>query len=89
MPAQFKLIYTGVGEMLREGFIRQRLHESADRIAAAAKANAPVESGSYRNSIHVEDDTTDRAVVRVVAGVPYAINVEAATGNLARALGSG
>ncbi len=58
----------------------------AERVLAAAQANAPVESGEYRASLHVEQVTTDRAVARVVANAPHALAVEARTGNLARAL---
>lgn len=57
-------------------------HECEQR----AKASAPVDSGAYRDSIHIETVHTDRMVKRVVADVPYAMAVEADTGNLARSL---
>lgn len=65
------------------------LHEKANAVADAARSGAPVESGAYQDSIEVVEDHTDRLVVRVVADVPYAGIVEAATGNLARALDAG
>jgi hypothetical protein len=50
------------------------------------QGSAPVASGAYRDSLHIETDHTDRMVKRVVADVDYALVVEANTGNLARAL---
>lgn len=56
------------------------------QVLAKAEASAPVDTGAYRDSLHIEHVTTDRAVVRVVAGTDHAWIVEARTGNLARAL---
>lgn len=77
----------GYKEMVKSGGVRRDLTNHADRVLAAAQASAPVATGAYRASLHIEQDTTDRAVVRVVASVPYAAAVEADTGNLARAVG--
>lgn len=77
----------GIRELLNAPGVRAELARHADRVEAAAKAGAPVESGAYRDSIHRESATTDRAVERVVADAPHALLVEARTGNLARALG--
>jgi hypothetical protein len=79
---------SGARDILTSSAVRAALREPAERVAAAARASAPVESGAYRDSITVEDDTTDRAVARVVARAPHARLVEARTGNLARALSS-
>lgn len=62
------------------------LQQVADQKASRARSTAPVASGAYRDSIHVETEHTDRMVKRVVADVPYAAKVEADTGNLGRAL---
>lgn len=62
------------------------LDEQAQQRADRARSSAPVASGSYRDSIHVETDHTDRMVKRVVADVPYAMVIEANTGNLGKAL---
>lgn len=62
------------------------LEEEAQQVADRAISGAPVKSGAYQNSIHVETVQTDRMVKRVVADVPYAMVVEANTGNMARAL---
>lgn len=79
---------SGARALLNDPKVRAMLREQAERVAERARAIAPVESGEYRDSITVESATTDRAVERVVAKVPYAGVVEAKTGNLARALGN-
>jgi hypothetical protein len=86
MAAQVRLNGAGVRELLHSEGVRRMLRARAERAAAAARASAPVASGAYRDSIRVEDATTDRAVGRVVADVPYALVVESKTGNLARSL---
>lgn len=68
--------YSGIGEILRSGQVRADLTARAGRVAAAARARAPVLSGRYRASIHVEQNTTDRVAVSVVADTPYAVEVE-------------
>lgn len=66
--------------------VESMLEAAAERALSAAQSSAPVASGAYRDSLHVETDHTDRMVKRVVADVPYALVVEANTGNLSRAL---
>lgn len=78
----------GVRTLLRSEEVRALLTPHAEQTAARARASAPVDTGAYRASIHVEHATTDRAVERVVADAPHALLVEARTGNLARALGA-
>lgn len=80
------LNHAGMGALLKSDAVRDGLTARAEQALAAAQASAPVESGAYRDSLHLEQDTTDRAVVRVVSDVDYAMVVEANTGNLARAL---
>jgi hypothetical protein len=48
----------------------------ADRVAEEAKVIAPVRTGAYRDSIHVEQDGIES---NVVADVPYAGFVEFGT----------
>lgn len=86
--ARVVLKSAGFREMLNSGEVRALLTGKASSVLSSAKANAPVDSGEYAASIHVEQATTDRAVVRVVASAPHAFVVEANTGNLARALDS-
>ena len=75
-------------EILNSGGVRSLLTSKAAGVLSAAQASAPVDSGAYRASLHIEQATTDRAVVRVVASVPHAFVVEANTGTLSRALDS-
>lgn len=85
--SRFKLNSGGIQEYLDGGHgVDTLLHQAAEAAASRAQAGAPVASGAYRDSIHVEEDHTDRLVVRVVADVPYAMIVEANAGNMTRAL---
>lgn len=79
----------GVKALLTDPGVVAHLNERADRVLASAVADAPFESGDYRESLHKWDDTTDRAVVRVGTDVAYGMGVEAAHGVLARALDAG
>lgn len=61
--------------------------KQAEEVADRARASAPVDTGAYRDSIHVErDDTPFRPLFRVIADDPKSIGVESQTGNLARAV---
>lgn len=83
----FKLNHGGIQSYLDGGGgVEALLEAKAQTALARAQASAPVASGAYRESLHVETDRTDRMVKRVVADVPYALVVEANTGNLARSL---
>ena len=70
--------------------VRAALKAPAERVAASARSGSPIDSGSYRDSIGVEDSETriGWARVRIVARAKHSRIVEARTGNLARALGS-
>lgn len=79
----------GMGGVLHSPEVRDWLLSHAESVAATARAIAPVESGAYRDSIEVEAvQNPSRVVARVVADVEYAMNVEASTGTLNKALGS-
>lgn len=85
--ARIKLNSAGIQSYLDGGGgVEAMLDTEAEKRADRARATAPVSSGDYKNSIHVETDHTDRMVKRVVADVPYAMVVEANTGNMARSL---
>lgn len=61
--------------------------EVAEKVAAEARSTAPVDEGTYRDSIEVITKTVDhRNVALVVATDPKAIIIESKTGNLVRAL---
>lgn len=85
---QGKLIDSGMAELLKDSGVRADLNARAERAAAEARAMAPVETGAYRASILTMGATTDRAVARYGADVDYALDVEAKTGTLVRALGA-
>lgn len=76
----------GIAAILKDDRVRAMLTARMDRVLAAARASAPVATGAYRDSLHVVQDTTDRAAVRVAAGTDHGLVVESKTGNLARAL---
>jgi len=78
----------GIGEVAKSAGVRALLTARAERVLAAARSGAPVDTGAYRDGLHLEHVTTDRAVVRVVGSTSHDMFVEASTGNLARALGS-
>lgn len=86
MAAKVTLDSAGMRELLTSGQVRAALTPVAEAVAARARANAPVDSGEYRDSITVLSDTTDRAVERVVAVDDKSHVIEARTGNLARSL---
>ena len=82
----WKLKSGGMAALLKSGEVRAFTTARAERVLAAANAAAPVASGKYRDSLHIEQVTTDRAVTRVVGGTEYDWVVEARTGNLARSI---
>lgn len=81
-----QLISPGMASLLKDPGVRADLTRRAGPVESVARSSAPVDTGAYRASIGIRQGTTDRAVVRVVATAPHAMAVEAATGNLARAL---
>jgi hypothetical protein len=52
------------------------MSSQAEKMAEIARANAPVDTGEYRDSIHVE---TDGEGSRVVAGTDHGVWVEIGT----------
>lgn len=85
---QVKLDHRGMAAMLKSEPVRAELTRRAERALAAAQASAPVDTGDYKAGLHLEQETTDRAVVRVVADDWKSAIVEANTGNLSRSLDS-
>ena len=71
----------GIADMLNSEQVRAELTGRMERVAMTAEAGA---GGEF--SYHVEQATTDRAVVRVGSDDPHVIFYEQATGNLVRAL---
>ncbi|MFI2757831.1 HK97 gp10 family phage protein [Streptomyces echinatus] len=66
-----------IASLVYADFVQVDLHDRAARVVDTAQANAPVESGRYRESIHAEDGP-DGAVL-IVADVEYAAVVELGT----------
>lgn len=85
---RYKQSSGGIKDLLNSSEVRAMLTEKAQPVLAAAKADPHDATGAYEGSLQIVQDTTDRAVVRVSAGVPYAGVLEARYGILARALDS-
>ena len=83
------LNHSGMGALLKSSEVRSELTKRAESVLSAAQSAAPVDTGAYRGGLHIIQDTTDRAVVRVSGGTDHDWIVEANTGNLARALDAG
>lgn len=67
--------------------VRALVTEATERIAGDARADAPVDSGEYRDGIRTEySETENRVVGHVVASAPHSMLVESRDGVLARAL---
>ena len=80
------LIHVGMGQLLRSDSVRGLLTSKAQRVLSAAKADPHDDTGAYENGLHIEQATTDRAVVRVVSGDYKGHILEARYGILSRAL---
>jgi len=76
----------GVRELLKSQQVRDILEGPAQAVLVEAKRTASVRTGRYRASLHIEEDTTDRAVKRIGSDLDYAIVLEAEEGTLTRAL---
>ena len=89
MAVVVKPLGRGIIAMMKEGWVAANMAERAENVAAAAKASAPVATGAYQESITVTVHThPERAAAHVGSDVPYAMIVEANTGNLLRDLDS-
>lgn len=84
-----KINHGGMRALLNSSEVRAELTKRAERVLSAAQSSAPVDTGAYKDGLHIEQATTDRAVVRVAGGTDHDWIVEANTGNLARALDAG
>ena len=87
MGVRIKLNRKGLGILLKSSDIGGEMLRRGERVAAQAKSNAPVVSGTYRASIVAElDDHPSRVACHVKARVPYAQKVEADHRTLGRSL---
>ena len=84
-----KLIGRGMSALLNDSGVVADLEQRMERALTTAQQNAPVESGAYRDSLAIQTlKHPSRTVVRLYSDVAHAMVVEAATGNMARALDS-
>lgn len=81
-----KLNSAGIEAVLKSSGVREFITERAERVLSAADADPHDDTGDYEAGLHIEQDTTDRAVVRVVSGDFKGHILEARYGILARAL---
>lgn len=84
--ARVRLNSPGMAALLKSGEVRAFVTERAERVLAAAQADPHDDTGAYEAGLHIEQDTTDRAVVRVVSGDWKGHIMEANYGVLSRAL---
>lgn len=82
----FKMNTGGVGELLKSDGVRAFVTEKAEPVLAAAQADPHDDTGDFEAGLHIEQATTDRAVVRVVSGDWKGHILEANYGILSRAL---
>lgn len=87
----FRLNSGGMDELLNSAKVRADLTQRAERVLAAAQSDARdyIVTGNYLAGLEIRQDTTDRAVVRVVGSAPHSHLVETKHGTLARALDAG
>lgn len=81
-----KISNRGMAEMLKSDDVRGLLLPYAERVLAAAKADPHDDTGAYEDALRIDQDTTDRAVTRIVAGDKKGHILEARYGILARSL---
>jgi HK97 gp10 family phage protein len=81
--SDFNPSYEGLGQLLRSEEMKAEMLRRAEKVAAAARAIAPVDDGEYKASITasvgIQREATERAAGRVEVGVDYAIFVEYGT----------
>lgn len=73
--------------ILKSAGVTALCKQKAEQVASVARSTAPVDTGAYRDSIHVEPvEFSYRKGMRVIADDKKALLVEMKTGNLARAV---
>lgn len=76
---EVRLISSGVAALLNSGEVRAYLHTLAEEVLSNAQSRSPLgdpAGGHYQDRFVIEDDTTDRAVVRIGNTSDYAAEVE-------------
>jgi len=73
--------------VLRQPKVEALTDAAGSRALAAAKSSAPVDTGAYRDELHLEHhESRFRRTTRVVGDDDKTLLIESKTGNLARAL---
>lgn len=73
--------------VLRQPGVESIVDAAGERALAAAQASAPVDSGDYRDGLHIEHHNSRyRRATRVVGSDPKTMLIESKTGNLARSV---
>jgi hypothetical protein len=87
MAVRFRLIRSGMDDLLHSSPVERHLLERAERVADRAKSLAPVKTGTYRNSIRAtSEDHPGRVAAHVSSNVRYAALLEARLRVLGRAI---
>lgn len=86
--SKVKLNHRGMHELLNSREVRAALTDAAQPVLQAAIDDPHDDTGDYERGLHIEQHTTDRAVVRVIATDWKSHILEANYGILARALDS-
>lgn len=81
-----RLKSAGVKQLLNSPEVRAMLTEKAQPVLAAAQADPHDDTGAYEASLQIQQATTDRAVVRVIATDRKSHILEAKYAILSRAL---
>jgi hypothetical protein len=84
--ARVTINHAGMAALLKDPKVRAMLTAKMQPVLAAAKADPHDDTGAYEAGLHIEQATTDRAVVRVVSGDWKGHILEARYGILAHAL---
>lgn len=73
--------------VLRQPKVEAVVDAAAQRALAAAQANAPVDTGDYRDGLRIEHhESRFRRAARVVGADEKTMLIESRTGNLARSV---
>lgn len=80
--------HAAIGAWLRSGEMAAAMMAEAEPVLSRGRSGAPVRTGEYRDSLRAWTEVHGgRVVARVGSDSDHALAVEAATGNLVRALG--
>lgn len=83
-----RINHAAMGAWLKSPEMAAAMMAEAEPVLTRAQAAAPVRTGEYRDSLRAWTEVHgNRVVARVGSDSDHALAVEAATGNLARALG--